>query len=162
MSKTTGWIIGIVVVIVLAVGGFAVLHKSSTKTNSSTTTANTSTNTSSSSQATKNASINPQAVVQTKTASSVGSYLADASGNALYTYNGDTTGVSNCNSGCTSAWPPYTPGPTTGLQANVTVITRSDGSKQYAYKGMPLYTFTSDSNGQVTGNGVANFSVAKP
>jgi len=162
MSKTTGWVVGIVVVIVLVVGGFAIFHKSSTKTNSSTTTANTSTNTSASNQATKNASINPQAVVQTKTAAGVGLYLADASGNALYNYGGDTSGVSNCNSGCISTWPPYIPGPTTGLQTNVTVITRSDGSKQYAYKGMPLYTFASDSNGQVTGDGVANFSVAKP
>ena len=48
------------------------------------------------------------------------------------------------------------------LPANVTVITRSDGGKQYAYKGMPLYTFTSDGNGQVTGDGVENFHIAKP
>jgi predicted lipoprotein with Yx(FWY)xxD motif len=102
-------------------------------------------------------------VVVTKTSPTLGQYLADPSNKALYTYGADTAGVSNCTGSCLTDWPVYSAAsaPAT-LPANVTVITRSDGTKQYAYKGMPLYLFTSDSAGQVTGNGIANFSVAKP
>ena len=102
-------------------------------------------------------------VVTTKTSSTLGQYLADPNNKALYTYGADTTGVSNCSGSCLTDWPIYgaASAPAT-LPANVTVITRSDGTKQYAYKGMPLYSFTSDSAGQVTGNGIGNFSVAKP
>lgn len=102
-------------------------------------------------------------VVTTKTSSTLGQYLADPNNKALYTYGADTAGVSNCSGSCLTDWPIYSAAsaPST-LPANVTVITRSDGTKQYAYKGMPLYTFTSDSAGQVTGNGISNFNVAKP
>jgi len=48
------------------------------------------------------------------------------------------------------------------LPANVGVITRTDGSKQYTYKNLPLYYFTGDQTGQVTGDNVENFHVAKP
>ena len=71
-------------------------------------------------------------------------------------------GQSNCNGGCLASWPAYTATKTTNLPANVTVITRSDGSKQYAYKGLPLYTFTGDASGQPTGDGISNFHIAKP
>jgi len=102
-------------------------------------------------------------VVTTKTSSSLGQYLADTSGKTLYTYGADTTGVSNCTGSCLTDWPVYKATATTNLQTNVTVITRSDGTKQYAYKGMPLYYFTGDSSaGQVTGDGVSGFHVAKP
>ena len=102
-------------------------------------------------------------IVITKSSSGAGQYLADTNGAALYTYGADTSGVSNCTGSCLTDWPIYNAAsaPST-LPANVTVITRSDGSKQYAYKGMPLYTFTGDQSGQVTGNGVSNFHVAKP
>jgi predicted lipoprotein with Yx(FWY)xxD motif len=54
-------------------------------------------------------------------------------------------------------------GSTTGLPANISTIKRSDnGQIQYTYKGMPLYYFASDTKGQVTGNAVSGFYVAKP
>jgi predicted lipoprotein with Yx(FWY)xxD motif len=75
----------------------------------------------------------------------------------------DSNGVSNCSGSCLTNWPIYEATATTDLPANVTVITRSDGKKQYAYKGMPLYYFSGDTSaGQVTGDGVNNFHVAKP
>jgi predicted lipoprotein with Yx(FWY)xxD motif len=102
-------------------------------------------------------------VVSTKTDSKAGQYLAAANGKALYTYGADSTGVSNCSGSCLTNWPIYEATATTDLPANVTVITRSDGKKQYAYKGMPLYYFSGDTSaGQVTGDGVNNFHVAKP
>lgn len=103
-------------------------------------------------------------VLITKSNSTVGSYLADPKGNTLYTYGKDTNGVSNCTGSCLSNWPPYLDkGSTTNLPAGVGVITRKDnGDIQYTYNGMPLYYFSGDSTGQVTGDGVNNFSVARP
>jgi predicted lipoprotein with Yx(FWY)xxD motif len=45
-----------------------------------------------------------------------------------------------------------------------TVITRDDGSKQWAYKGKPLYSWVKDQKpGDKTGEGVAGaWHVAKP
>jgi predicted lipoprotein with Yx(FWY)xxD motif len=46
-----------------------------------------------------------------------------------------------------------------------TVITRDDGSKQWAYKSKPLYTWAKDTKpGDTTGDGVANntWHVAMP
>ena len=104
------------------------------------------------------------AVLTTKTSSSVGQYLADPSGKALYTYGADSSGVSNCKGSCLASWPAYVAtGSTTNLPQGVSTIKRSDnGQTQYTYNGMPLYYFVSDGQGQVTGNGVSNFSVAKP
>lgn len=155
MRKGT-WLAVIVAILVVAGIVYAVTNNSSNsyKSPKSSSTSQTS----STNQSTASGDI-----IQTKTASSVGQYLADSSGNPLYTYGADTTGKSNCTGSCLYNWPAYDAGnaPST-LPANVTVITRDDGSKQYAYKGMPLYTFTSDSSGQVTGDGVENFHIAKP
>lgn len=152
MSKNSKIALIIVVVIVVAGGAYMLLHKSS----KSTTTTKSASSTSA-------AAVN-NAVLITKTDSSVGQYLADPSGKALYTYNADTSGVSNCTGSCLTAWPAYVDtGSTTGLPAGVSTIKRTDnGQVQYTYNGMPLYYFVSDSSGQVTGNGVQNFSVAKP
>jgi predicted lipoprotein with Yx(FWY)xxD motif len=154
MRKGT-WATIIIAILIVAGVVYAVVHKPA----KTTTTSNTTT----SSQSTKPKTTTTAQVIQTKTASGVGSYLADSNGNALYTYSADKQGVSNCSAACLYNWPIYdaSNAPAT-LPANVTVITRSDGDKQYAYKGLPLYTFTSDSSGQVTGDGVENFHVAKP
>jgi predicted lipoprotein with Yx(FWY)xxD motif len=159
MRKQTIWTVVVVVIIVLIGAGFgiAALHKTKT---TPPATSSTTTNSSSGKPTTPSTS---GSIIQTKTSSSVGQYLADANGNTLYTNGGDTTGVSNCTGTCLSAWPAYQPtSSTTTLPTNVTVIKRSDGTSQYAYKGMPLYTFASDSAGQVTGDGISNFHVAKP
>jgi predicted lipoprotein with Yx(FWY)xxD motif len=152
MSKNSKIALIIVVVIVVAGGAYMLLHKS----NKSTTTSKAATST--------NAPAVNNAVLITKTNSNVGQYLADPSGKALYTYNGDTSGVSNCTGSCLASWPAYVDkGSTTGLPAGVSTIKRTDnGQTQYTYNGMPLYYFVSDGSGQVTGNGVQNFSVAKP
>jgi predicted lipoprotein with Yx(FWY)xxD motif len=154
MQKKNTWIGSIIIIlIIVVVGGFLIFHKSSKP---ATTSSNQST-TNSSTTAVNND------IVKTKTASGIGQYLANSNGAALYTYSGDTKGVSNCTGSCADDWPPYSPSSSSAtLPANITIITRSDGSMQYAYKGQPLYTFASDPSGQVTGNGVGGFSVAKP
>lgn len=146
-------IIAIVVAVIVIGGAYAIFHKSSKPTA-----------TSGPNSSSQNAPAVNNAVLITKTDSSVGQYLADPSGKALYTYNADTKGVSNCTGSCLAAWPAYVDkGSTTGLPAGVSTIKRTDnGQIQYTYNGMPLYFFVSDGAGQVTGNGVQNFSVAKP
>jgi predicted lipoprotein with Yx(FWY)xxD motif len=158
----TKWIIAAVVAIIVVGGGsYLIFHKSSNNPGSSSSTSNYSSN--SSSQNPPASSNTSSSIIQTKTDANVGQYLADANGNALYTYGADTAGVSNCSGACVASWPVYAPtSSSASLPTNVTVIKRSDGSSQYAYKGMPLYTFSADSAGHVTGNNVANFHIAKP
>jgi predicted lipoprotein with Yx(FWY)xxD motif len=153
MKKSNSIIIGVIVLIVLAGAGYAIFHKSP-----KSAPATASNSTASTAPAVNNA------VLITKTSSSVGQYLADPSGKALYTYNSDSSGVSNCSGSCLANWPAYQDtGSTTNLPTGVSTITRSDnGQVQYTYMGMPLYYFSSDSQGQVTGNGVENFTAAKP
>jgi predicted lipoprotein with Yx(FWY)xxD motif len=157
MNKGTQALVGLIVLIVVVIGGYAIFHKSSKTTSYNAPAANTK---SSTGQA---AAVN-NAILTTKISSSVGSYLADPNGNTLYTYGADSSGTSNCTGSCLSTWPAYKDtGATTGLPTNVSTIKRSDNSEtQYTYKGKPLYTFSSDSKGQVSGDGVNNFSVAKP
>lgn len=102
------------------------------------------------------------AVVVTKTDSKGSKYLADTKSATLYTYSSDTAGVSNCTGDCLTAWPIYKAATTTNLPDNITVIKRSDGTSQYAYNGMPLYFYSSDSIGKVTGDGISGFKVATP
>jgi predicted lipoprotein with Yx(FWY)xxD motif len=160
MQKKNVWAIIILIVIVVAAGGYAIYHNhKSTKTPTSTTATTTST----SADVNKPVTVN-NSVVITKSNSSIGSYLAGPSDKALYTDGSGSAGVSNCTGSCLSAWPIYQDkGATTGLPENVGTIKRSDnGEIQYTYNGMPLYYFASDSAGQVTGNGIAGFYVAKP
>ncbi len=93
----------------------------------------------------------------TKSDPAKGVYLTDFAGMTLYTFDKDTTGVSNCYDACATAWPVYTSGATAQSQfpTNITVITRKDNSKQFAWKGMPLYYFAKDKkSGDVLGDGV--------
>jgi predicted lipoprotein with Yx(FWY)xxD motif len=163
MNKGTQALVGLIVLVVVVIGGYAIFHKSSKTTSYNAPAANTKSSTGQAASAANNAAVN-NAVLTTKTSSSVGSYLADPNGNTLYTYGADTSGTSNCTGSCLSTWPAYKDtGATTGLPTNVSTIKRSDNSEtQYTYKGKPLYTFVSDSQGQVSGDGVNGFSVAKP
>lgn len=161
MQKSTQAIIAIIVVIILAGGGYAIFHKSSGNNDDTGSAAANNPSSSQSSEQTA-PSNKPAAIIQTKNDSKLGAYLADSGGQPLYTYGGDSQGVSNCTGSCLYSWPVYQATATSGLPANVTVITRSDGIKQYAYKGLPLYTFTADSSGQPTGDNVSNFHIAKP
>ncbi|MFI5275410.1 MAG: hypothetical protein ACHQT5_01140 [Candidatus Saccharimonadales bacterium] len=143
------------VVIVLVVGGFFLKHMSSAThtTQAASTSSNTQTKSSTESRA----------VILTKSNSTLGSYLTDGNGNALYTYAPDTANVSNCTGHCLTEWPAYqAKSSTTSLPAGVSTLTRTDNrQEQYTYHGMPLYYFVDDHNSQVTGDGKDNFHVAK-
>jgi len=71
--------------------------------------------------------------------------FVDAKGMTLYTFDKDTTpDKSSCNGPCAVNWPPLAAGADAKAMGPWTVITRDDGSKQWAYKGKPLYTFVKD------------------
>jgi predicted lipoprotein with Yx(FWY)xxD motif len=90
---------------------------------------------------------------------SAGTFLVDGTGHAVYLWLADSTGKSTCSGACAAAWPPV---PATGTvtasggaqASDLSTITRSDGSKQAAYDGHPLYYFVGDkSAGQTNGQG---------
>jgi len=95
--------------------------------------------------------------VSTKDVSGTGTVLVDSSGQALYTPAQEASGKILCTGACNSFWMPVTAsGKVTGsssVSGKLGSVKRPDGSMQVTYNGMPLYTFSQDQAGQVTGNG---------
>ena len=88
---------------------------------------------------------------------SAGTVLTTADGMTLYTYDKDAVGQSACYGDCAQYWHPYLSNGTSMPSGKMTLVTRSDGSQQWAYDGKPLYTFTQDTSaGQVNGNNFHN------
>jgi predicted lipoprotein with Yx(FWY)xxD motif len=85
--------------------------------------------------------------------SSIGSVMTTPQGMTVYSYDKDQPGASNCYGECASHWPPVTASSNAVPYGNMTIINRSDGRRQWAYNGMPLYTYVDDtSTGDVTGD----------
>jgi predicted lipoprotein with Yx(FWY)xxD motif len=95
---------------------------------------------------------------------SLGPTLVDSKGMTLYTWGNDTIpGKSACNGACSTNWIPLTADASAMPGGDWTVIARDDNSKQWAYKGKPLYTYKSDANaGDVSGNGKGKWAIAIP
>jgi len=90
-----------------------------------------------------------------------GTLLLAETGLSLYTFDNDTDNTSNCNgtaddtTTCAGVWPPLLATDDAAATAKFTLITRSDGTMQWAYDMQPLYTYIQDSSqGDVTGDGV--------
>ena len=84
-------------------------------------------------------------------------YWVDAKGMTLYTFDKDAGGKSMCNGPCAANWPPLAAGADAKASGDWSVITRDDGSKQWAYKGKPLYTWAKDTKpGDKTGDNFNN------
>ena len=90
--------------------------------------------------------------------------LVDQNGMTLYTYDKDSDGKSACNGQCAQNWPPLMAEAGAKAEGEWSVITRDDGSMQWAYDGKPVYTFVMDEKaGDVTGDGkMGGWHVAKP
>ena len=74
-----------------------------------------------------------------------GAIFVDLNGMTLYTFERDTSGnKSNCDGQCTERWKPLAAAADAEAKGDFTVITRSDGSKMWAYRYRPLYTSQSD------------------
>ncbi|RYY76851.1 MAG: hypothetical protein EOO52_04980 [Gammaproteobacteria bacterium] len=82
----------------------------------------------------------------------------------LYTFDNDVTGsgISTCNGGCVSAWPPLYANSTAQAFGDFSIVTRDSGEKQWAYKGKPLYFYVGDSAaGDVNGE-YTDWIIARP
>ena len=91
--------------------------------------------------------------------SAKGKVLTDPKGMTLYIFDKDADGKSVCNGPCATNWPPLMAASDAKVEGGYTIVTRDDGSKQWAYKGKPLYTWVKDTKpGDVSGDGVANNS----
>jgi predicted lipoprotein with Yx(FWY)xxD motif len=86
----------------------------------------------------------------------------DSKGMALYTYEKDGAGKSMCNGDCATGWPPLMVADGAVANGDWSIVVRDDGTKMWALKGMPLYTFASDMTpGHVTGDNKDGFHLAK-
>jgi predicted lipoprotein with Yx(FWY)xxD motif len=77
----------------------------------------------------------------------------------LYTFAKDAagSGKSMCNGPCATNWPPLLVDGSPAVSGDYSVITRDDGKKQLAFKGMPLYFWVKDTKpGDKTGDGFLN------
>lgn len=99
-----------------------------------------------------------------------GDVLKAPDGHTLYVYDDDKIdlgqqGKSSCNGECAKRWPAFSAGLDAQSMGDWGIITREDGSRQWTYKGRPLYTSTQDTApGQTNGNGYQGNSwhIAKP
>jgi len=79
---------------------------------------------------------------------------ADSRGMALYTYARDTARNSRCAGVCAASWPPALAPPRAIHGADWSLIERADGTRQWAYRGAPLYGCAGDKVvGEPTGDG---------
>jgi predicted lipoprotein with Yx(FWY)xxD motif len=92
--------------------------------------------------------------------------MTGTNGMTLYTFDRDAagSGKSVCNDKCAVAWPPLAAESGAAGSGDYSVITRNDGTKQWAYKGKPLYFWVKDQKpGDMTGEGFNKvWRVARP
>ncbi len=101
---------------------------------------------------------------QAEPAMEQGGMLVDHQGMTLYTFDKDAGGKSACNGQCAQNWPPLMAEAGAKAEGQWSVVTRDDGSSQWAYAGKPLYTFVMDKKaGDVSGEGkMGVWHIAKP
>lgn len=93
-----------------------------------------------------------------------GEALVNAAGMSLYTFDKDHGGTSACDAECTEYWPSAMADAGDKPMGKFSIITRDDGSRQWAYDGHPLYGWAKDSApGQTTGDGAKGvWHLARP
>jgi predicted lipoprotein with Yx(FWY)xxD motif len=88
-----------------------------------------------------------------------GGVMTDTSGMTLYTFDKDAagSGKSACNGPCAKNWPPLMAAADAKASGDWSIVKRDDGSRQWAYRGKPLYLWAKDTKpGDKTGDGVNN------
>lgn len=91
-----------------------------------------------------------------------GGMLVDPAGMALYTFDKDGAGTSNCNERCAVLWPPFVAAADARATGEYTLIKRKDGKRQWALRGMPLYYWLADGKpGAATGEAVAGWHLVR-
>lgn len=92
-----------------------------------------------------------------------GAFVGPA-GQPLYTFEFDTmVGMSHCEGDCAKMWPPFQA--MTGAKpiGDWTLIGRADGSRQWAYRTKPIYTYSGDKPGAApAGEAFPQWRLARP
>ena len=73
-----------------------------------------------------------------------GVVYADNAGRTLYQFDRDSAGKSACQDACLKDWTPVPAAWVANGVGDWTVIPRADGSRQWAYKNKPVYTYKGD------------------
>jgi predicted lipoprotein with Yx(FWY)xxD motif len=105
--------------------------------------------------------------------SQYGRVIADRTGEAVYLFDKEKRGRSECYGACAKAWPPLLakgkgkPRAGTGAKAKLLGTTkRRGGARQVTYRGQPLYYYKDDSPGRILCQNVDEFGglwlVVKP
>ena len=81
-------------------------------------------------------------------------YVHFPSSLSLYVFDRDTMGKSACNLGCDGAWPPLMVAKDDKALGDWSVVERYDGTRQWAYKGRPVYLHYHDAPDKPLGDGV--------
>jgi predicted lipoprotein with Yx(FWY)xxD motif len=86
--------------------------------------------------------------------------LVDADGRALYVSDQEQSGKVVCTASCTEIWDPVLvselgadPG---SLGSEFGEVKRPDGGRQLTFEGAPLYSFTEEGPGELTGDGLVD------
>jgi predicted lipoprotein with Yx(FWY)xxD motif len=91
--------------------------------------------------------------------------LTSDKGLTLYVFDKDSGGKSPCSGPWAANWPPLAAAAGAMPMGDYSIITRDDGSKQWAYKGHPLYTWKDEKKADdITGDGRLNgvWHIAQP
>ena len=90
--------------------------------------------------------------------------LVGPNGMSLYTFDKDAANKSACNGPCATNWPPLAAPADAKNDGDWSVVTRDDGSKQWAFRGKPVYFWAKDAKpGDRTGDGFNQvWHLAKP
>jgi predicted lipoprotein with Yx(FWY)xxD motif len=106
----------------------------------------------------------PSLVIGTYKTAEDGTLITGANNRTLYMFKADEKStsahekLSTCNGACAAVWPPVLASGTPAVagEANASLIgvtTRSDGTKQVTYNGLPLYYYAADTKaGEAEGN----------
>jgi predicted lipoprotein with Yx(FWY)xxD motif len=96
--------------------------------------------------------------IDLSSSATLGQYLTNSQGQALYMFSDEVDGVNACTGDCAAIWPEFTADLTTaklnaGLNiADFDTITTANGKKQVTYKGWPLHTYSPLSTGGYGGS----------
>lgn len=92
--------------------------------------------------------------------------LTGPNGMTLYTFDKDANGSgrSVCNGPCASNWPPLAAAEGDRPDGDYSIVIRDDGSRQWAWRGKPLYFWSKDQKpGERSGDGFNNvWRAARP
>jgi predicted lipoprotein with Yx(FWY)xxD motif len=85
-----------------------------------------------------------QSGIKARVATGADVVYADSLGRSLYTYDKDSAGASACTGECAAAWPAALVPSGAGAYEDWTKLARVDGTRQWVFRGAPLYRFAGD------------------